>query len=175
MGVRPLERALLFFFLLLCFSIFTEGRSLHKYNERKAEEDIVAEFLVPQNEARAKVGDPPLVWDTKVASYAEWYAHQRQSDCALKHSSGPYGENIFWGSGSAWQPKDAVNAWVGEDEYFNYHTHSCNGYEECGHYTQIVWKNSLRVGCAKVICNSGDTFMTCNYDPPGNYVGQKPY
>ncbi|KAH9304868.1 hypothetical protein KI387_009272, partial [Taxus chinensis] len=73
-------------------------------------EDLMSEFLVPQNEARAKVGDPPLVWDGKVASYAEWYAGEREGDCALQHSNGPYGENIFWGGGSAWNPQDAVSA-----------------------------------------------------------------
>ncbi|XWS52169.1 hypothetical protein CRYUN_Cryun11dG0043900 [Craigia yunnanensis] len=34
----------------------------------------------------------------------------------------------------------------------------------CGHYTQIVWKNTRRIGCARVICDNGDVFMTCNYD-----------
>ena len=29
------------------------------------------------------------------------------------------------------------------------------------HYTQIVWKNSVRMGCAKVRCNNGQTFITC--------------
>lgn len=139
------------------------------------DEDLVSQFLVPQNQARAQVGDPPFVWDENVTSYAQAYANERRGDCALKHSNGPFGENIFWGGGSDWQPKDAVAAWIGEDRFFNYQTHSCDGYEECGHYTQIVWKDSRKLGCARVICDDGDTFMTCNYDPPGNYIGQNPY
>ncbi|CAN1167523.1 Pathogenesis-related protein 1 [Linum perenne] len=36
--------------------------------------------------------------------------------------------------------------------------------------------SSSRIGCAKVACSGGrGTFVICNYNPPGNYVGQKPY
>lgn len=137
---------------------------------------LISEFLVPQNKARAKVGVPPLVWDEKVASYARAYANERRGDCALQHSTGPYGENLFWGGGSEWQPKHAVTGWVDEEiPFFNLRTRSCDQFQKCGHYTQVVWKNTQRVGCARAVCNNGDTFMTCNYDPPGNYKGEKPY
>ncbi|KAH7569359.1 hypothetical protein JRO89_XS06G0150700 [Xanthoceras sorbifolium] len=39
----------------------------------------------------------------------------------------------------------------------------------------IVWRNTRKIGCARIVCDDGDVFMTCNYDPPGNYVGEKPY
>ncbi|KAK2998900.1 hypothetical protein RJ639_023346, partial [Escallonia herrerae] len=42
----------------------------------------------------------------------------------------------------------------------------------CGHYTQVVWRNSVRLGCARVQSNSGWWFIACNYDPPGNYIAQ---
>ncbi|PKI53176.1 hypothetical protein CRG98_026437 [Punica granatum] len=45
----------------------------------------------------------------------------------------------------------------------------------CGHYTQVVWRNSVRLGCAKIRCITGGTFIGCNYDPPGNFIGQQPY
>ncbi|CAI0377930.1 unnamed protein product [Linum tenue] len=32
------------------------------------------------------------------------------------------------------------------------------------------------IGCARVKCRDGRaTFVICSYNPPGNYVGQKPY
>lgn len=136
---------------------------------------LARQFLVGQNEARAQLGLPPLVWDEKVAAYAQWYANQRRSDCALRHSFGPYGENIFWGSGKNWQPYDAVAAWVNEKKYYDYSRNSCIGDEMCGHYTQIVWKSTRSLGCARVVCYNGQIFMTCIYFPPGNYVGEKPY
>jgi len=132
-------------------------------------------FLFPQNYARAKVGELPLFWDYKVESYAQWWAQQRKGDCNMIHSHGPYGENIFWGSGSDWKPSDAVKFWVDEEQYYSYQNNSCIEGEMCGHYTQIVWRDSRRMGCARIVCDNGDVFMTCNYDPPGNYEGEKPY
>ena len=89
------------------------------------------------------------------------------------HSGGPFGENIAWGSGDL-KGTDAVNMWVDEKPNYDYNSNSCVG-GECLHYTQVVWLNSVGLGCAKVQCNSGGTFIGCNYDPPGNYVGEKPY
>ncbi|KAH7859599.1 hypothetical protein Vadar_003069 [Vaccinium darrowii] len=130
----------------------------------------------PQSSAKWEL---PLIWDFNLENYANWWAGQRQSDCALVHSFPEFefklGENIFWGSGSSWTPADAVRAWADEEKYYTYSTNTCAIGEVCGHYTQIVWKNTRRVGCARVVCDSGDVFMTCNYDPPGNYVGERPY
>lgn len=137
--------------------------------------DMKWQFLAQQNGVRAAMGLPALVWDERVAWYARTYAESRRGDCALVHSSGPYGENLFWGSGTGWSPAQAVGAWVAEQPQYNYWSNSCNG-GMCGHYTQIVWRQSRRVGCASVECYNGrGTFITCNYDPPGNYVGMRPY
>ncbi|KAJ7955754.1 pathogenesis-related protein PR-1-like [Quillaja saponaria] len=134
------------------------------------------QFLAPQNAARSALKLRPLVWDARLARYAKRYANQRLFDCALRHSNGPFGENIFWGSGNGWTPAQAVTAWVAERQWYNYRSNSCAGDQECGHYTQIVWSTTTRVGCAKVNCFGGKgVFMTCNYDPPGNYVGDRPY
>ncbi|RVW29829.1 Pathogenesis-related protein PR-1 [Vitis vinifera] len=85
------------------------------------------------------------------------------------------GENIYWGNGDTWTPTDAVRAWADEEKYYRYATNTCEVGEICGHYTQIVWRNTRRIGCARVVCDSGDVFMTCNYDPVGNYIGERPY
>jgi hypothetical protein len=60
---------------------------------------LISEFLVPKTR---REGVPPLVLDEKVASYARAYANQRRGDCAMQHSTGSYGENLFWESGSGW-------------------------------------------------------------------------
>ncbi|XP_052200439.1 pathogenesis-related protein PR-1-like [Diospyros lotus] len=138
--------------------------------------NYVNQFLGPQNAARSALRMRPLLWDAKLARYAEWYANQRRVDCALKHSNGPYGENIFWGSGDGWTPAQAAAAWVAEWRWYNYWSNSCSGGRDCGHYTQIVWSTTRRIGCARVKCFGGrGVFMTCNYDPPGNYIGERPY
>ncbi|CAN6450209.1 unnamed protein product [Victoria cruziana] len=162
-----LKRLILFVFLIHR----AQGRVLSE-----SDEGLRTEFLVPQNAARATVGELPLVWDGRLAQYAESYANRRRADCDLRHSDGPYGENIFWGSGSDWTPADAVRDWVSEARNYDHHTNSCARGTKCGHYTQIVWRLTTRVGCAKVMCDGGGgVFMTCNYDPPGNFLGEKPY
>jgi pathogenesis-related protein 1 len=51
---------------------------------------------------------------------------------------------------------------------------SCNGV--CGHYTQIVWRTSINLGCALQDCPGltyGNTIV-CDYGPGGN-GGGAPY
>ena len=131
------------------------------------------DFLDAHNAARAEVGVESMTWNDTVAAYAQNYANQRIGDCNLVHSSGPYGENIAWGTPSL-TGTDAVNMWVGEKPYYDYNSNSCVG-GECLQYIKVIWRNSLHLGCARVQCNTGGWFVTCNYDPPGNYVGQRPF
>lgn len=137
------------------------------------------QFLYAHNLVRATKMEVPLAWDAGLAEYAGWWGGQRRGDCGLVHSfpEGKFelGENIYWGSGQTWTPMDAVSAWADEEKYYDYSRNRCAQGEMCGHYTQIVWKTTRKVGCARVVCDSGDVFITCNYYPPGNYVGERPY
>ena len=46
----------------------------------------------------------------------------------------------------------------------------------CGHYTQMVWQTSTKVGCAMAVCeDSQEQVWVCQYQPAGNWVGKKPY
>ncbi|XP_068648392.1 pathogenesis-related protein PR-1-like [Aristolochia californica] len=158
---------LIFFSLLLC----NQANAVH--GDRFS---LASQFLGPHNAVRSALRMPSLVWDPRVARYAQWYANQRRRDCALKHSNGPYGENIFWGSGTGWTPAHAVTAWAGERKWYKYWSNDCALGRECGHYTQMIWRTTRRLGCAKVTCSGGKgIFMVCNYDPPGNYIGERPY
>ncbi|XP_054800985.1 pathogenesis-related protein 1-like [Prosopis cineraria] len=137
-------------------------------------QDSPQDFVNAHNAARRQVGVGPISWDNRVASYARNYLSQFRNSCQMVHSGGPYGENLAWGypdlTGTA-----AVKMWVDERPFYDYNSNSCVG-GECRHYTQVVWRNSVRVGCAKVRCdNNGGTLISCNYDPPGNYIGERPY
>ncbi|KAF6803380.1 scp-like extracellular, partial [Colletotrichum musicola] len=48
-------------------------------------------------------------------------------------------------------------------------------FEDYGHYTQAVWRETEEVGMA--IANSGDgrTYVVARYSPAGNVYGQTPY
>ncbi|CDP02944.1 unnamed protein product [Coffea canephora] len=168
--MRPYHGSIVIFLLL---HIAITGAAVKNGNSYAR---FVNQFLATQNAARAALRMRPLVWDANLARYAQSYANQRRFDCALRHSDGPYGENIFWGSGTGWSPAQAAAAWVVEKKWYNYWSNSCALGQECGHYTQIVWRQTTRIGCARVTCFGGrGVFMTCNYNPPGNYIGERPY
>ena len=133
------------------------------------------DYLNAHNAARALVGVANITWSTTLANYAQNYANQRISDCNLVHSGGPYGENLAKGSSSTFYGTTAVDLWVAEKPYYDYTSNSCTGGKQCLHYTQVVWANSVRLGCARVQCTNTWYFVICSYDPPGNYVGKRPY
>ncbi|XP_024980004.1 pathogenesis-related protein PR-1 type-like [Cynara cardunculus var. scolymus] len=133
------------------------------------------DFVDAHNAARKEVGLGPMKWDATVAQFAQNYANRRKVDCALRHSNtNKYGENIAWGTGEL-SGVDAVRMWVDEKANYDYKSNTCAIFKMCGHYTQVVWKTSVRLGCARVRCLNQAWFITCNYEPPGNYIGVKPY
>ena len=44
-------------------------------------------------------------------------------------------------------------------------------WETVGHYTQMVWPTTTRVGCA-VASNASNDFLVCRYSPAGNIDGR---
>ncbi|XP_062106915.1 pathogenesis-related leaf protein 4-like [Humulus lupulus] len=131
------------------------------------------DFLNTHNTPRNQVGVSNIVWNITVANYALNYANARKGDCNLVHSNGPYGENLAKGSGS-FSGTAAVNLWVAEKPNYVYSSNSCVG-GECLHYTQVVWSDSIQVGCARVQCTNSWWYVVCSYYPPGNYEGEYPY
>ncbi|KAF3487224.1 hypothetical protein F2Q69_00052066 [Brassica cretica] len=117
-----------------------------------------------------------MVWNETLATYAQSYAYERARDCVMKHSSGPYGENLAAGWGTMNGPV-ATEYWMTEKDNYEYATNTCDGGEGvCGHYTQIVWRDSVRLGCGSVRCKNDEyIWVICSYDPPGIYIGQRPY
>lgn len=134
------------------------------------------ETLAAHNKARAEVGVGPMVWNNTLAAYAQSFANKRIEDCDLTHSSGPYGENIIVGRNpdSNMSGPVAVGYWMEESLDYKYVTNTCDGV--CDDYTQVVWRNSVRLGCGSVRCqNDAYIWIICSYDPPGNIPGQLPH
>jgi len=125
-----------------------------------------------------------LEWDEELAEQAKAHADL----CVWEHSTGSWGENL---AASAAQSQSqlsfntltsGVTNWYTEHLDYTFDSNSCSGV--CGHYTQVVWATSTKIGCAYQICGPGfiwddtfpyQTFLTCQYTPPGNYVGVLPY
>eukprot|EP00897_Mesotaenium_endlicherianum_P005814 jgi/Mesen1/5260/ME000263S04365 len=136
------------------------------------------EWLSIHNSARAAVGVGPLTWSNSVASVAlRWANSLSAQGCAMKHGDhAGLGQNLAWSSG-AMTPQAAVQLWVNERAFWTYSAvpEGCRAGQQCGHYTQVVWKNTKEVGCAAVRCGTGGTIVVCDYNPPGNWVGERPY
>jgi hypothetical protein len=141
------------------------------------------------NAVRASVstGDPlpALEWSCEIAAVAQAYANVLQGqDCPLDHSGNEdYGENIYWRFSDPptdATPQDVVDAWAAELTCYSYDkfpdqcTPVTDVCDSCGHYTAMVWRDTLRVGCGSARCGKAEIWV-CNYDPPGNFVGEYPY
>ena len=144
--------------------------------------------LSTHNSYRSTHNVPAMTQDNALAARARaWSANMARSG-TLQHSPSSArdgaGENLFvsYTTGSA-DPasvaRQAVKSWYDEVSDYNY---SNPGFSSnTGHFTQVVWKSSTRLGCgiAEGSKNlSGNTYkayyVTCHYAPAGNVMGQFP-
>ncbi|GJJ08757.1 hypothetical protein Clacol_002976 [Clathrus columnatus] len=127
----------------------------------------IQQYLSSHNSVRAQHGAAPLKYSQTLARAAESWANR----CQFKHSGGtlgPFGENLAAGTGS-FTIADAVKSWTDEVSQYNPHN------PQPSHFTQVVWKSTTEVGCAKAFCQNilgGATFYVCEYSPAGNVIGQ---
>ena len=149
----------------------------------------LAGILQAHNDARAGEGAdlPMMVWDDDLAAIAKAWGEQCVNVDSfpplIDHNPGRsdnypeyVGENIYASSGNANGPA-AVSSWMEEKAHYDYASNSCAPGEQCGHYTQVVWRESVKLGCALVNCPNVDypSTIICNYAPGGNFGGDRPY
>lgn len=127
-------------------------------------------IVAAHNAKRARHCAPKLVWSSKLAAIAQrWATHLAEAGCAFEHSRGDYGENLAAGTDGAFDPETIVAMWYDEVEQYDF---AQPGFAmTTGHFTQLVWRGSRRLGCGTAVCKGVRTWV-CNYDPPGNYEGQ---
>lgn len=139
---------------------------------------------------------PPLAalgWSASAASVAQAWA----GNCAYGHNPSltglHLGENIAATAPTGIRDSTyVVGLWASEWSAYDYASNTCTpppppAPQTCGHYTQLVWRGTVNIGCALVTCSTGWPFggtppadprwdfWVCDYDPPGNIVGQRPY
>ncbi len=179
-------RALLCGLPLLLFGCTDVGGNIGKDGGLLNSDD--EEFVTAHNVARINATPKPspelpiVARSTTIAATAQAYADQ----CDFKHNAarGNLGENLFANTGQNFSPTQVVQGWEAEKADYDYATNTCASGKQCGHYTQVVWRDSVQLGCGMKICKVNSPFgiqfpewqlWVCNYGPPGNYTGQKPY
>ncbi|XP_067625342.1 uncharacterized protein [Eurosta solidaginis] len=129
-------------------------------------------FLEAHNKYRAHHGSPPSSLDRDLCNYAQEWARNLANRNILQHrSNNSYGENIYMtmGNENGVSAQDAVQRWYDEVRNYSFKNGGFGG--STGHFTQVVWKGSQRLGVG--VARSGHTtFVVANYDPPGNYNGE---
>ena len=74
--------------------------------------------------------------------------------------------------------------WEEEGAYYSYGDLQVSDYcaqAPCGHFTQLIWATTYKVGCEVNFCAANTlsrypaTYLVCNYASAGNYIGRAPY
>ncbi|WP_053237857.1 CAP family protein [Sandaracinus amylolyticus] len=126
--------------------------------------------LDAHNTRRAEHCAPPLSWSDELARTAQsWADDLARRGCAFEHNRTPYGENLAAGTSGTLSPQAVVDMWHRERERYRFRNGRFS--MQTGHFTQVVWRGTARVGCGTSTCNGMDVWV-CNYDPPGNVQGQ---
>lgn len=131
--------------------------------------------LNQHNELRKKHGAKPLKLDDALSKVAQGHAETLGKTERLTHANTHYGENLFTMKSS--KPIDdetlaelAVQSWYSEIQK---HKFGGEPKDLCtGHFTQVVWLDTTDLGVGHVMTKSGAHYVVCNYNPPGNFLGQ---
>ena len=147
----------------------------------------LAGIVAAHNAVRKRVGVAPLVWDDRLAETAGSWVRRcvdrnsprgvvdHNADRSRGHSE-YVGENLT-ASTAPLDPRAVVEGWVSEADDYDHARNRCARGKVCGHYTQVVWAATERVGCAAFSCSKLEYPYTvvCNYGPGGNTNGRPPY
>ncbi|KAG9061953.1 hypothetical protein KI688_006670 [Linnemannia hyalina] len=132
----------------------------------------IEEILDEHNMFRARHRAPALEWDAFLARDAE----RALGNCRPFSSRSRYGRNEFTSVEIDFYL--AVETWYAQIQGYDFEDPS-QSTQNSGTFSQLVWKNSKRIGCAVKECLSNDdgedggysSFVhLCEYDPPGNMV-----
>lgn len=136
-------------------------------------QSLSIEMLQAHNSIRRSLGVPQLTWSDRLSERAqEWAQTLLKKGQFSHHPKSAYGENLFEMTGAHASPTQVVDEWASESNNYDYRFNRCNGM--CGHYTQIVWRDTKEVGCG-VARGIRREVWVCEYNPPGNWIGERPY
>ncbi|XP_070551500.1 venom allergen 5-like isoform X2 [Ptychodera flava] len=138
------------------------------------EKEIMDQLVEAHNYFRCLHGVGPLKWDDKLAAFARTVASDNAARGYIHHSDSDYGENIAMQQLQGEKQATGygfVKMWYDEIEMYNFRNPMFDF--NTGHFTQVVWKGSERVGCAMASAPAGAFtafYVVCNYEPQGNWM-----
>ncbi len=134
------------------------------------------------NRVRKEVGVGAVTWSPEIAAFAQQWADELARRGAFEHRPArqqKYGENLAGGTTGAFTVLTGASMWYGEKKLYRAGAPFSATFLPAGHYTQMVWTTSNRIGAGMAICKTGKyrgwTILVCNYAERGNVVGKKPY
>lgn len=138
--------------------------------------------LAAHNRERATLGIAPLAWDSALAAdaaqWAKYLAATGKFEHAPENARQPEGENLWAGTRGYYSTEAMVDAWVREKRYYKpgkFPQNSTTGkVGDVGHYTQLMWRDTGRVGCA-IATGAEEDVLVCRYSDAGNYIGETPF
>jgi hypothetical protein len=141
-------------------------------------------LLAAHNRERATAGLPALDWDSDLAaSAAEWGDYLAELG-DLEHAEDdpgdpdPQGENLWLGTRGHYAPEEMVGMWIEEKNLYRPgpipNGSRTGNFADVGHYTQLMWRETRRVGCA-VIPGQEYEVLVCRYRQAGNVMGERPF
>ncbi|MBN1531047.1 MAG: SCP-like extracellular [Spirochaetes bacterium] len=145
---------------------------------------MAAQAVAAHNRYRAELGIPGLTWSQTLAEHAQVWADHLASigGRSLMHSQNSErpgeGENLWMGTSGYYSVTQMVDTWGNEKQYYRDgvfpNVSTTGSWFQVGHYTQMIWRDTREVGCARASAGGNDIFV-CRYSPPGNYMGRKAY
>jgi len=143
-------------------------------------QDFLNSMVTSINQYRAKHSAPPVELDQELVTYAKSRAEHVADKGTLVHDgTGGYGENLYASSSTSPTQGPATGAasgWYNEVDFYNYETFASKDPSKAiGHFTQLVWKGSTKIGAGRV-CGSADgtwhdTYIAVNFSAAGNMAG----
>ena len=145
--------------------------------------NLEARLLASHNRERSMLGLPMLRWDPALASGARAWSDYLARSGNFAHSPNdpqelPIGENIWGGTSNRFSPEEMVGLWISEKARFRSGTFPAvsrtGNVADVSHYTQLVWRETSRVGCA-LSHGIKEDVLVCRYSNAGNVMGNRPY
>ena len=139
-------------------------------------------ILHAHNHEREALGIEPLRWNAQLAQSAQYWATSLAVNDHFQHApadrANPFGENLWAGTKGYFSPEAMVHAWAREKQNFRpgrFPANSTTGnVADVGHYTQMIWRATHEVGCARATGTKVD-ILVCRYTQAGNFQGQLPF